>query len=41
MTYLNYDSDTQRHIVRDSIDTFGGSNVTVWGKAVESFHYQE
>ena len=35
MTYLNYDSDTQRHIVRDSIDTFGGSNVTVWGKPVE------
>ena len=34
MTYLNYDSDTQRHKIRSKIEKCGPKGVVVWGKPV-------
>merc|ERR1711991_295697 len=35
MTYLNYDSDTQRHTIRKAVGSFGSSSIRIWGKPVK------
>ena len=35
MTYLNYDSDTQRHIVRKAVGSFGSNSLQIWGKPIK------